>query len=304
MVEALGNRASTELTVMSSSAVREQGTLEGLFSADAIAHIHQRVEELVNATRDRMLDAGFRVDGRVEEGEPAVQIPQIVETDGYDLTVLGAGRHSWFGRFLLGSTSMRVLRRSVSSVMVVHQSPADGEKVRVLVAADDSEEARTAAAQFRDFADPGRCVVSVVAVAEATAEPPPAVSFPAIAWRPPERVENQFQEGAQEATRAAEAVAHREGGKFREAGFEVEGVLALGGSPAQVILHESQAGAYDLVVVGSRGLGRLGSVVFGSVGDAVARHAPGAFVGRIPRPAEKDEDEDEPLGLRYKSWWP
>ncbi|MEX2587482.1 MAG: universal stress protein [Actinomycetota bacterium] len=304
MLEGFGNRRTTELTVLSASAVRGQGTLEGMFSPEAVAHIRSGVEDVVAATKDRLQRSGFRADGRAEEGEPAARILEMISSGSYDLTVVGAGRHSWLGRFLLGSTSMQVLRRSPSSVLVVHQSPAEGENLRVLVAADGSQGARHAAAQFRDLADSAECSVSVLSVAEATAEPPPAVTFPAVAWRPPEAAANQFQQEVEHAMKAAEAAARAEAERFRSAGFRVEKELALGGSPAQVILYECQNGSHDLVVVGSRGLGRLGSALFGSVGDAVARHAPGVFVGRTAPPAESKQAEDEPLGLRYKSWWP
>jgi len=46
------------------------------------------------------------------------------------------------------------------------------------------------------------------------------------------------------------------------------------GDPAEQILAEAKAGGYDLVVVGSRGLGPVGRLLLGSVSTEVVEHAP------------------------------
>jgi nucleotide-binding universal stress UspA family protein len=49
---------------------------------------------------------------------------------------------------------------------------------------------------------------------------------------------------------------------------------AIGGShPGQTIVDVTAAGQYDLVVMGTRGLGRLGSTFLGSVSSHVAAHS-------------------------------
>lgn len=45
------------------------------------------------------------------------------------------------------------------------------------------------------------------------------------------------------------------------------------GIPADEILHESREGNYDLIVIGSRGMGEVKGWVMGSVSRRVARHA-------------------------------
>jgi nucleotide-binding universal stress UspA family protein len=58
------------------------------------------------------------------------------------------------------------------------------------------------------------------------------------------------------------------------------------GLPAAALLDLAERDSSSLVVVGSRGLGRLERMALGSVSDAIARHAPAAFVGR----SRKGED--------------
>jgi nucleotide-binding universal stress UspA family protein len=45
------------------------------------------------------------------------------------------------------------------------------------------------------------------------------------------------------------------------------------GDPAEEILAEAKAGGYDLVVVGSRGLGPVGRLLLGSVSTEVVENA-------------------------------
>jgi nucleotide-binding universal stress UspA family protein len=60
---------------------------------------------------------------------------------------------------------------------------------------------------------------------------------------------------------------------LRDRGIESEMKMDHG-DPAEQILAEAKAGEYDLVVVGSRGLGPVGRLVLGSVSTAVVENAP------------------------------
>lgn len=44
------------------------------------------------------------------------------------------------------------------------------------------------------------------------------------------------------------------------------------GSPAEEILEEAEAGAYDLIIMGSRGLGAFSKTLLGSVSSKVLNH--------------------------------
>jgi nucleotide-binding universal stress UspA family protein len=66
------------------------------------------------------------------------------------------------------------------------------------------------------------------------------------------------------------------------AGFSVDTKVIVG-QPAPEILDQAGKGDYGLVVMGSRGLGGVGSALLGSVSDAVSRHARAALVSRRPR---------------------
>lgn len=46
------------------------------------------------------------------------------------------------------------------------------------------------------------------------------------------------------------------------------------GDPANEIVHKAKEGQFDLVVIGSRGLSQITSILLGSISRRVARHAP------------------------------
>jgi nucleotide-binding universal stress UspA family protein len=62
--------------------------------------------------------------------------------------------------------------------------------------------------------------------------------------------------------------------------------VVMAGSPAQVILERLREGRHDLLVMGTRGLGRVGSALLGSVAQHVLHEAEvPVLVVRAPRPA-------------------
>jgi nucleotide-binding universal stress UspA family protein len=92
-----------------------------------------RLQRALVAEGQRLLDghvaglaaAGADVDTLVLEGDPARALAARTETGAFDLVVVGArGRHG-LARFLLGSTSQKVLRHAAASVLVVRTDGPD-----------------------------------------------------------------------------------------------------------------------------------------------------------------------------------
>lgn len=73
--------------------------------------------------------------------------------------------------------------------------------------------------------------------------------------------------------RVAEAVLDQAASKIRRSGGDVVSTLA-DGDPAECILERAGRGDIDLIVLGSRGLGRLQGLLMGSVSSKVSQLAP------------------------------
>jgi nucleotide-binding universal stress UspA family protein len=90
-------------------------------------HYLARLQQALLGDGQRFLDAhctelaaaGAAVDTLVLEGDPAGAIAGRTESGSFDLVVVGSrGRHG-LGRFLLGSTSQKVVRHAATSVLVL-----------------------------------------------------------------------------------------------------------------------------------------------------------------------------------------
>lgn len=233
----------------------------------------ERISRLQPAEVAEIEVAAFRTDGfdvekHIGSGVPAQQILERTKEGNFDIILLGAGSSSWLGNLLLGSTSTKVLHAAEKSVLIVHRFQEGRGKVQVMLATDGSEDAGVAVDVFLGFADPKKAAVKVISVAEFS----PAAS--AISTRSNDKPAGYGESAAKE---KGETVAAR----LEERGFDVQTEYPTG-EPVKEILKRGKNAS--LVVVGSRGLGRTGRLVMGSVSDQVARLAPATLISRGGRP--------------------
>jgi nucleotide-binding universal stress UspA family protein len=232
---------------------------------------------IVDAAVEKLLAAGFKARGHTAEGHPGQEIVRAVEEDRYDLIVMGGGRRSWLGSRLLGSVSTYVLHSSPWSVLIVHETLSEGGEGRVLVGADGSRGSDFTIGTLVRFADPTRTKITVVSVVS----PHSPLLFPdpgGAVYIPPEALE-QNQEIEKQMRNRAQSHAERAATQLRDGGFEVEAHIATG-SPTEQLLKGAESGDFDLIAVGSRGLGPFRRALLGSVSDHVVRHSRAALVGR------------------------
>lgn len=87
-------------------------------------HIDKRVREAAKQAFDKFVktlpkEIQGKVEGRVELGVSYNVIIEVAQKDGYDLIVLGTHGRTGTKRFMLGSVTERVVRRSTCPVLVV-----------------------------------------------------------------------------------------------------------------------------------------------------------------------------------------
>jgi nucleotide-binding universal stress UspA family protein len=138
---------------------------------------------------------------------------------------------------------------------------------KTLLATDGSKEAQLAATTAADLAKrPGSelHLVSVGHMAPVFYESPGT-------WTLLDRdVQSRIDERAEEAART---ILDEQVQRVREAGGEVAGAHARVGRPDAEIVGLAQELGAGLIVLGSRGLGRLRRALMGSVSNSVIRHA-------------------------------
>jgi nucleotide-binding universal stress UspA family protein len=227
----------------------------------------QLVEEQL---RRDMVQASENLTVIVEQGKPSEVALRVAEENGCDVIVTGLARDEPLGRFGLGATVNRLVRRSNIPVLVVKQR-ASGPYSRIVIATDFSESslhaARTAARFFPDQA------VSVLHAYEA-----PFVGM--TGGRAP------FQESYREVVVA-------ECAKFLDASG-LPDALTLGvkllleqGRPAGLLRDYVRHEGIELVVLGSHGRSAIFDVLLGSTTTEILSSLPcDALVVRAPRAAD------------------
>jgi nucleotide-binding universal stress UspA family protein len=248
------------------------------FVLESLEQRRRHATAVAEAEAEVLGEAGFKVSPKICEGTSGGEIVRTAEVDGADLVVVGAGRHNWLGNAILGSTSSFVLHNVRTSVLIVHEVLASEPKVKILIGADGSEGSHHAASLVADLADPERTSVEAMSVM-----PSPGAGiafFPVLGAGVtlPDISEAEAKEEETSRIRAENAT-KRLAGILESKGFRVEQQLGVGNA-AEQLLKEADAGSFDLVAMGSRGLGPVRRAFLGSVSDHVARLARAALVAR------------------------
>ena len=207
---------------------------------------------------------------RICEGQPAEVLVKVSEDPDVDTLVVGARGHGGVAGLLLGSVSHSLTHHCHKPLVIVPPSSQRGDtgsKGHVVVGVDGS---------------PGSDRALRWAVREARYRAVPLEVV--MVWAPPSPVlpahlpmtgTGGIDIGAKVLDVLSEMVSEVE-----TSGVEVE-LTVLEGTPARILT--SRAASADLLVVGTRGLGRAREAISGSVSHACTHHAT-VPVAVIPEP--------------------
>ena len=242
----------------------------------AATELFEAHEAAENATRKAIETAvaalqghGAEVTGESHDGMVADELERSIAAWDADIAVVGSRRRRAIEALVLGSVARNILHKAPSSVLVVHPTrpavprtprpavepvapEAKEHLMKILLAYNgdpSSERALDTAAKLAQAFDGTIDVVSVI--------PFHAGRAPGDPWDDREVHDLELQDAVK---------------RLAMLGLTC-GTIEPVGAVAQEIERVAAEGSYDLVVVGSRGLGTLDRLLQGSVSEHVATHA-------------------------------
>ncbi|GLX11412.1 universal stress protein [Microbispora sp. NBRC 16548] len=235
-------------------------------SDDQLIRAGRRVlEEAEQAVRET--HPALRVTTALSEGEP-VKVLRREAADGAEI-VIGSRGHGGFAGMLLGSVSTH-LAGQVPVPLVVVRPESSAPHGLIVVGVDGSDEAEAALTYAFEEARLRGCRLLGLY----------AWQLPVHAYAPEITYDIDEVRQAQEEHVATVVATYRE--RYPDVDAEIRAVCA---HPVPVLVEAAEKA--DLLVVGSRGHGAIGSVVLGSVSRAVLHHA-GCPVA-VVRPSTADQ---------------
>ncbi|HEX5397154.1 MAG TPA: universal stress protein [Candidatus Limnocylindria bacterium] len=202
---------------------------------------------------------GRTVETRLEHGRPGATIVRLAEGQATDLIIVGSRGLGAWSALLLGSVSTEVVDHAPCPVLVARHDRVE----RLLVATDGSESATRAVdtvAGWRLFSGMPADVLAVNVVRPAADW---AVAV-AAGW-----IEEQSDEFAQVASDQQQFAAQA-AERLRSGGISATAEVRSGDAAEEIVAAARVDG--DLVVLGSRGLGRFSRLLLGSVARKVLLH--------------------------------
>jgi len=213
---------------------------------ELLGSIAQYAERIVNSARALFSEEKVKADTKTVNGDPADNILEFSKPD-YDLIVMGGHGENERDPYALGSVTKKVMRHTTCPTLIVKKTSALSN---LLVCIDGSGNAIKALDYSAKLAEKMNSRITLLNVQERRLYD----SSPKTAEEFGERV----------LSKALDAVRERK----LETGKQLEF-----GVPSDVIAEAAEKGEYDLIVLGSRGLGAVSRFLLGSVSDDVSHKA-------------------------------
>jgi len=230
--------------------------------SDSADLLEEEGERIVNDAADRASQRGVDTITEVVRGEPYREVLDYADKHGVDLVVMPTHGRRGLERFLLGSTTERVVRRADVPVLTIRPDD-DAEAAHpytdVLVPTDGSDCANQALAIGVDVVDAEGTALHLLSVV--------AISALGADVRPDLQME-MLEDSAHELLDEAEAFAANAGVEAVSKTVEYEPSIH------QAILTYIDDHDIDLVVVGTHGRTGFDRYVLGSVTDYLIRTSP------------------------------
>ncbi|MEO8358989.1 MAG: universal stress protein [Vicinamibacteria bacterium] len=236
-----------------------------MLPSDLLIERRDLVEKEMNDLRVKYAIDGVDLVTEIRDGRPADEIEDAAVKVAADLVVMGThGRGGW-DRFLMGSTTEKVIRRLPCPVLTIGPTSTAPEGMlfrRIVCALDLTSASQATLDTALSFAEENLAEVVLVHV----------IDGGRLEWAP-KSLGSAYKS---DFLRAATEGAHTSLSTMREDAHSfctVSRRVATGSAWREIVRIAEEIKA-DLIVVGTQGPGNLNPVFLGSTTNQVVRHAP------------------------------
>jgi nucleotide-binding universal stress UspA family protein len=225
--------------------------------------LKEDADTLLAKDKAHLQASGWLITTEILSGHPAKEIVRAARRLTADLVVVGSHGTSGFKRFLLGSTSDQVLAYSPCSVLIVRpwNRADDEEKLKVLLAYDDSPSAKKAVGFFSTLPLNERVELHLLTV---------MALIHLYRQDIKQRLSLIWNEKKRHATEALEQLASET--DWHNARLTTE--LREAEDVSHEIIELANERESDLLVLGHKGKSAVKKFLVGSVTSRLAHHAP------------------------------
>ena len=204
---------------------------------------------------------GWEIETMIEAGSPAATILHRAAEWGADMIVVGSHSFTKVERFFMGSVSQRVAGDAHCSVRIARGRLEEIEALpsRLVIGVDGSIDSDMAIYVVANRNWPSGSEVRLV-----TSVGPLHTSHPIKTFDEEKALIEKMHEHA--------AVNLRDGAAQHGTSLTISSVISFE-DPKHALVHEAESWGADTIFIGSRGHGRLGRFMLGSVSAAVATRA-------------------------------
>jgi len=215
----------------------------------------------LNSIENELASQGLRFNGRVIKGEPAKDIVEIARGEKSDLIVMGKRGLGLIDRVLIGSTTLKVLRKSDIPVLSVKKRDEKStvEIKNILVPYDISEKIDSALNYAINLGEEASANISVVYV----------VRLESYDFEIPYNLlENLTMFASNELAKRVEEIKLKLGIKS-----EIKTEVIQGLNPALSIVNHASSKNTDLIVINTHGRKGIKRLILGSVTEKVIQES-------------------------------
>lgn len=239
-----------------------------LNTSETLLDAQERAKQDTEVARKLLADAGITHRFHAALGDVADIIVQQSESEQIDEIILGSRGLGVLAGAALGSVAYKVIHRANRPITVVGNGRYDLAEAasrptdphRVLLAVDGSEHAQRAVSYLCGFAGEGIGIEAVLLNVQ-----PPILSGNVRRFVSQDMIDSYHRSEGEEALNAAKAA-------LTDAGIPFE-TRIMTGHIAQTIGQLAEEKQPNRIVMGTRGLGAVGSVVVGSTAYSVLHQA-------------------------------